>query len=203
MTPEQNKLNMGCGFKKLNGYWNVDSQPSTNPDELVDLEICPWPWDTDFFEGIHADNVLEHVGGDPKIFTEIIKEMYRVSKDQSEWYINIPHHRCDNYFNDYTHVRMLTSKTFSMFDQTVNYEAITNKLSDSTYGIYHNIDIELIDVRYNLVDYWRNLLESGMIGQAQLNINMNTMSNVAESVSIFCKIHKPGRLDSWIKSQHK
>jgi len=34
MTPEHTKLNMGCGFKKLNDHWNVDIEPTCNPDEV-------------------------------------------------------------------------------------------------------------------------------------------------------------------------
>ena len=201
MTPEHNKLNIGCGFKKLNDYWNIDFQRVCNPDQVLDIEQTPWPYEDNFFEKIHADNVLEHVGQDPKVFTNIIKEMYRVSKDQSEWFICVPHHRCDLMWDDYTHVRVLTEKTFKMFDQKVNFDAIDRGLSDSTYGIYNNIDLEIYDVQYDLVKYWQDQQAIGMIGSTQLNINLNTMSNVAESVKIFLRVHKPGRCEDRIQTQ--
>jgi hypothetical protein len=197
MTPEHNKLNMGCGYKKLEDHWNVDVDSKCNPDEVFDFESTPWPWETDFFESIHADNVLEHLGQNPKVFTNIIKEMYRVSKNGAQWYICVPHHRCDLFYDDYTHVRFLTEKTFRMFDQTVNIKSIKNKLSDSTFGIQHDIDIEVFDVTYNIVNYWRSQQEQGMLGAKQLDINLNTMSNVAESVNIFVKVHKPGRMKDY------
>jgi predicted SAM-dependent methyltransferase len=193
MTPEHTKLNMGCGYKKLDDHWNVDVDPKCNPDDVVDFEKTPWPWETNFFDKIHADNILEHLGQDPKVFTNIIKEMYRVSKHDAEWYINVPHHRCDLFFDDYTHVRFLTEKTFRMFDQTVNMKSIKNKLSDSTFGIQHDVDLEVYDVTYNIVNYWRMQQEQGMLGGKQLDINLNTMNNVAESVNIFIRVHKPGR----------
>jgi hypothetical protein len=121
--------------------------------------------------------------------------MYRVSADGAEWYINVPHHRCDLFWDDYTHVRALSAKTFKMFDQKVNYESIERKLSDSTYGIYHSVDLEVYDVSYNMVDYWKQQVSSGMLGSTQLDINLNTMSNIAESVNIFIKVHKPGRFE--------
>jgi predicted SAM-dependent methyltransferase len=197
MTPEHKKLNMGCGYKKIDDHWNVDVDPKCNPDEVFDFESTPWPWETDFFENIHADNVLEHLGQNPKVFTNIIKEMYRVSKNGAQWYICVPHHRCDLFYDDYTHVRFLTEKTFRMFDQTVNFKSIKNKLSDSTFGIQHDIDIEVFDVTYNIVNYWRSQQEQGMLGAKQLDINLNTMSNVAESVNIFIKVHKPGRMKDY------
>lgn len=203
MTPEHKKLNMGCGFKKINDHWNVDVEAKCNPDQVLNLETTPWPYEDNFFETITADNILEHLGQDPKVFTNVIKEMYRVSKDGAEWYINVPHHRCDLYWDDYTHVRILTPKTFKMFDQKVNFESIERKLSDSTFGLYHGVDLEVYDVTYNIVEYWLRQQQEGLIGSKQLDINLNTMSNVAESVNIFIKIHKPGRFEDWVKTQQR
>jgi predicted SAM-dependent methyltransferase len=203
MTPEHNKLNMGCGFNKLNDHWNVDVQAKCNPDEVLDFEVTPWPYEDNFFERITADNILEHLGQSPKVFTNVIKEMYRVSKDGAEWYINVPHHRCDLFWDDYTHVRPLSAKTFKMFDQKNNFESIAKKLSDSTFGLYHSVDLEVVDVKYNLVNHWIQQLQGGMIGTAELEIKMNTMSNVAESINIFIKVHKPGRFEDWFKKQQK
>lgn len=200
MEPEHKKLNLGCGFKKLNDHWNVDVESKCNPDEVVDLESFPWPWADNYFERISADNILEHLGQNPKVFTQIIKEMYRVSADGAEWMICVPHHRCDLFFDDYTHVRVITPKTLKMFDQTVNFDSIKRKLSDSTFGIYHDVDIEMIDVNYNIVGYWKDQMNSGMLGQAQFEINLNTMSNVAESVTMYLKVHKPGRCKDLIKT---
>ena len=192
---------MGCGFNKLNDHWNVDSFAKCNPDQVLDLEITPWPYEDDFFDKINANNVLEHLGQDPNVFTNIIKEMYRVSKDQAEWFVQVPHHRCDLFWDDYTHVRVLTPKTFRMFDQKVNFEAIAKKLSDSTYGLYHSVDLEVVDVTYNMVGYWLQQQQDGMIGSKELDIKLNTMSNVCESVNIFIKVHKPGRFEDWAKTQ--
>lgn len=203
MTPEHNKLNMGCGFNKLNDHWNVDVQPKCNPDEVLDFEVTPWPYEDNFFERITADNILEHLGQDPKVFTNVIKEMYRVSKDGAEWYINVPHHRCDLFWDDYTHVRPLSAKTFKMFDQKVNFESIGKKLSDSTFGLYHGVDLEVAEVKYNIVSHWMQQLQEGMIGSTELEIKMNTLSNVAESINIFIKVHKPGRFEDWFKKQQK
>jgi len=199
MTPEHTKLNMGCGFKKLNDHWNVDVEAKCNPDEVLDFEVTPWPYEDNFFDKITADNILEHLGQDPKVFTNIIKEMYRVSKDGAEWFINVPHHRCDLYWDDYTHVRPLSAKTFRMFDQKVNFESIAKKLSDSTFGLYHGVDLEVYDTTYNMVSYWLQQQQDGMLAPRQMDINMNTMANVAESINIFIRVHKPGRFEDWAK----
>jgi predicted SAM-dependent methyltransferase len=199
MKPENNKLNMGCGFIKLNDHWNVDISPVCNPDEVFDLENTPYPWEDNFFKKITANNILEHLGETPKKFTAILKEMYRISADQAEWTIMVPHHRCDLFYDDYTHIRTLTPKTFRMFDQKVNFENI-GKISDSTFGIFNDMDLEVTDYTFNIISYWQNLLDEGMLGSKQFNINLNTMSNVVESTNIFIKVHKPGRCQDLVKN---
>lgn len=198
MLPESRKLNMGCGFKKLEDHWNVDIEPKCNPDQVLDFEVTPWPYEDNFFHKIHCDNILEHLGQDPKVFTKVIKEMYRVSQDRAEWYICVPHHRCDLFWDDYTHVRPLSAKTFRMFDQQFNFETIQRGLSESTYGIYHSVDLEIYDTTYNIIPYWKNQQEQGLIGHKELDIKLNTLSNVCESVNIFIRVHKPGRRENLI-----
>jgi predicted SAM-dependent methyltransferase len=203
IVPEHTKLNLGCGFKKLPDHWNVDIEKKCNPDQVLDMEQTPWPYEDDFFDVITADNILEHVGQNPRVFTAIMKEMYRVSKDGAQWYINVPHHRCDLAWDDYTHVRVLTPKTFKMFDQKYNFESIAKKLADSTFGLYHSVDLETVDVNLNFIPYWVEQQKAGMLGSAQLEINLNTMSNVVESFDIFLKVHKPGRFEDWFSTQQK
>lgn len=202
MKPESNRLNMGCGFKKMDGFWNVDIEPKCNPDQVLDLEQFPWPYEDDSFARIHCDNILEHLGQDPKVFTKVIKEMYRVSEDRAEWYICFPHHRCDLFWDDYTHVRPLSAKTFKMFDQQFNFDTIERGLSESTYGIYHGVDLEVYDANYNIINYWRVQQEQGMLAPKQMEINLNTMSNVCETVSVFIRVHKPARYEKLIQQRN-
>ena len=199
MEVEHRKLNMGCGFRKINDHWNVDMSAKCNPDQVFDFDNTPWPYETDSFDYITAANILEHLGQNPRVFTEIIKEMYRVSTDGAEWFIQFPHHRCDVAFDDYTHVRMLTEKMFLMWDQKVNYESVLKNSANSTYGLYHDVDLEVTDVDYNIIHIWRNEVESGMLGYGQLNKNLNTLANVADTVSLHIKVHKPGRYAKLVK----
>lgn len=199
MKPEHTKLNMGCGFNKLNDHWNVDVEARCNPDEVVDFDVTPWPYDDNFFDKITASNVLEHLGRTPDSFLNILKEMYRVSQDGAEWAITVPHHRCDVQWDDPTHVRTITAGMFLLFDQQYNTQAIERKLGRSPLGLYNKIDLEVIDVQHQLIGYWREQLEKGMLGHGQLEVELNTKSNVAESVTMFVKVHKPGRFESYLK----
>jgi hypothetical protein len=203
IEPEHKKLNLGCGHKKKLDHWNVDKEKSCNPDQIIDLETLPWPFSDNFFEHIHADNILEHLGQSPKIFSSIIQEMYRVSADKATWFIKFPHHRSDLFFDDFQHIRPLTVKTFTMFDQKSNFECIAKKVSDSTYGLYYDVDLEVTKYDLNLTWLFKDKLDQGMIGSQELTIQLNTVCNVCESVDVFIKVHKPGRYSKWYNTMKK
>jgi hypothetical protein len=46
------KINMGCGQNKLEGFLNVDKFAECAPDLQVDLEVFPWPLESDSSEEI-------------------------------------------------------------------------------------------------------------------------------------------------------
>ena len=73
------KLNLGCGHKKLDGWVNVDSVAACHPDQVVDLEKFPWPWEDSSASHILMSHVLEHLGESRDCYLEVIKELYRVS----------------------------------------------------------------------------------------------------------------------------
>ena len=99
------KLNLGCGYNKLDGFTNVDSQESCEPDMLIDLEDLPWPFESDSTDEIVLCHVLEHLGGTSDVYLKIIQELYRVSQHSAQISITVPHPRHDDFMIDPTHVR--------------------------------------------------------------------------------------------------
>src|SRR3546814_18281578 len=124
------KLNIGCGFNKLDGYLNVDGFSDCAPDMLWDLESTPWPFDEDAVDEIYANHVLEHLGQATGTFFAIVREIYRVVRHGGEVQINVPHPLHNSFLTDPTHVRRFTADTFLMLSRTRNLGAAPRKVQN-------------------------------------------------------------------------
>ena len=102
------KINLGSGSKILKGYVNVDKFQYYNPDVVHDLEKFPYPFEDNSIDEILLSHVLEHIGQNPDVFNNIIKELYRICKNNSIVDIRVPHPRHDDFISDPTHVRPIT-----------------------------------------------------------------------------------------------
>ena len=63
-------LNLGCGFKKKDGFVNVDAFDICKPDVVHDLNVFPYPWEDDSVAGIEMWHTLEHLDNWWGVFLE-------------------------------------------------------------------------------------------------------------------------------------
>lgn len=192
-TDKKLKLNLGCGFAKLDGFVNIDSEDIAEPDVKHDLMNFPWPFEDDSVDHIVAKDILEHVGTTPADFINVLKEMYRVSTNSAAWEVQFPHHRCDIAYDDPTHVRRLTETTFRLFDQKRALQMKEEGRAESPLSLVHNIDIEVCDVKYEWVPFWSEKVRAKEMTESELYEALNTRSNVAQSVILLIQVYKPGR----------
>jgi len=193
---EDKKLNLGCGLNKFKGYINVDKNPVFKPDEVVDLNITPWPWKDNDITHIALKDILEHLGNDKQDLIRIIKEMYRVSTHGALWEIQVPHWRSDNAFSDPTHKHVLTKAFFEMFDKQKTLNLIRNKSTESLISYENDIDVEIVETQFVYTDPFIEKIKNKEIDQEGLNYALNHMNNVATSMVLLIQVYKPGRIDN-------
>jgi len=187
------KLNLGCGANKIDGFVNVDKSSLVNPDEVVNLNVFPWKWKNNEFGHIVAKDILEHIDGS---FTDIVKEMYRISDNGAIWEIQFPHWRCDNSLNDPDHKRLITLGMFELFNKNSLIERIRQKQSDSLLAFEEDIDIQVCDVIFEYTGTFLERIKSKSISEEELQFSLNHLNNVAHSVKVLIQVHKPGRIDA-------
>jgi SAM-dependent methyltransferase len=92
-------LNLGAGNKQRPDAVNVDITASTRPDIVHDLNVRPWPLESEQFTEVLAHDVIEHL--DDVVAT--MEEIHRVSQHGAVVRITLPHFSCANAFTDPTH----------------------------------------------------------------------------------------------------
>lgn len=183
------KLNLGCGEKRFDGWINVDK--FGNPDVKHDLETFPWPWEDDSVSEVSLIHVLEHLGRDTDIYFGIIKELYRICHNGATIKIIVPHHRHDFFFDDPTHVRVVTPLGLSLFSQRANQRWVEMGAANSPLGIYLGVDFELLYTKYTPSSYWFDLHPEPEVDLDLLLSESTYYNNLIEQIEMSLEVIKP------------
>ena len=183
-------FNMGCGFNKREGYINIDKFSECSPDLQMDLEKFPWSIDSNQADEVLFNHCLEHLGQETDVFLEIIKEVYRISKNNSKVLINVPHPRHDHYLGDPTHVRVITPLVLSLCSKKENLIWQKNNNSNTPLGIYLNVDFELIETLQVLDPYYQDKFNKNELTVDDLNRYLHERNNVVEEYQFVLKVLK-------------
>ncbi|MBI3034055.1 hypothetical protein HYY72_02755 [Candidatus Woesearchaeota archaeon] len=105
------KLNMGCGTDIREGYVNLDFIKNEGVDVVHDLEKTPYPFNEDQFEEVIAFNILTLI----KNLSEVMEELYRISKNGAVIKIIVPHYNQHLPHTDPTTKRFFSPETFDFF----------------------------------------------------------------------------------------
>ena len=184
------KLNLGCGNKILDGYVNVDKFDLYNVDIKHDLEKFPYPFNDNSVEEIKLSHVLEHIGQDPDIFIKILKEIYRICKNQALINIAVPHPRHDDFIADPTHVRPITVLGLSLFDKAQNEEWEKMGAANTPLGLIHKVNFKIESSIYHIEDDIMLKYKAGDIDKLKLDYMIKYYNNVIKQIDIKWRVIK-------------
>ena len=136
-------LHLGCGNSKIQNTVSVDINSKANPDIVWDLNNVPWPIEDNKFDRTIALNVIEHLNDTLKL----LKEIYRVSKNNAIINILVPHFSSGAAFVDPTHKSYFSYRTFDYF--------IKGKDLENEYGFYDEMRFELKKYYIQISPFWR------------------------------------------------
>jgi len=121
-------------MEKLPGSVGIDSNPRSHADVIHDLDVFPWPFESDSFERARAFDILEHV----QDFNRAIEEIHRICKADALVLVRMPFGGGIHHMTDPTHLRGATHRTFDYFDP------------DSELGRYRYspAELEVVSFRY-------------------------------------------------------
>ena len=178
------KLNLGSGSKILKGYVNVDKFQYYKPDVVHDLEKFPYPFEDNSVDEILLSHVLEHIGQNPDVFNNIIKELYRICKNNSIVDIRVPHPRHDDFISDPTHVRPITILGLQLYDKNLNEKWEKMNAANTPLALIHGVNFMIKDVNFVLEKNYIKLLENKEIDQNELQECIKKYNNVVKEMKI-------------------
>ena len=146
------KLNIGCGFNKLDGFVNIDCAHQCDPDMVFDIEWGGmWPWASGEVDEIVATHVLEHVTG----LNGVMQEAYRVLAPAGLFRIAVPHPWSDGFIGDPTHVRPITQNTLALFSKAKCAEFRDKGWPNTPLADYLDVDFEIIYQGAKVLPKWQ------------------------------------------------
>ena len=184
------KLNLGSGSKILDGHVNVDKFDLYDIDIKHDLEKFPYPFDDNSVEEIILAHVLEHLGQDPEVFINIIKEIYRICKNQALINIIVPHPRHEAFVSDPTHVRPITGLGLSLFDKDLNEEWEKLGAANTPLALIHKVNFKIEETRYDIENDILAKVKDGTIDQNKLKYMVKYYNNVVSQIDIKWRVIK-------------
>lgn len=98
IRPDANKLHLGCGDRKVLGWLNCDI---TGSDFDIDLAASSFPFPSDYFTVIVAQQVFEHLEFDP-VGIRFLAECHRILKPGGQIWLSCPDLEimCSSYVRD-------------------------------------------------------------------------------------------------------
>jgi SAM-dependent methyltransferase len=136
-------LHLGCGKRKAEGAFGVDIRPFPGVDLVHDLDVVPYPLESDSFEKIIAIDVLEHLDD----FVAAVGEIHRVGTNGAEVVITGPFPTSLYRHHDPTHRRGFTRLTMDYFVPGTDFHR---------YG-YSQARFSKVRLGYSMNE-WRGLL---------------------------------------------
>jgi SAM-dependent methyltransferase len=127
---ERKVLLIGAGSSKqldfLTPLFNIppklttlDIEPRHKPDVVWDLNVTPWPFESETFDEVHAYEVLEHLGqqGDAVSFFAHFYEAWRLLKPRGYLAGSVPRWDSKWAWSDPSHRRVISEWSFIYLNQ--------------------------------------------------------------------------------------
>ena len=155
MSQMKTELLLGCGNSREKRMWisgqepkwsnliTIDHDEDCNPDFVWDLETCPYPFQTNQFDEVHAYEVLEHTGpqGDYVFFFIQFSELHRILKPNGLLFATVPAWNSIWAWGDPSHKRVISPASLTFLSQE-EYTKQVGKTAMSDFREIYKVDFK-------------------------------------------------------------
>lgn len=144
------RINLGCGWNKLEGYINCDIDPQVKPDKIVDLSKR-LPFKTNSVDEVFTSHTLEHIP--QEILVNVtLPEIWRVCKKGAKVKIVVPYMDAQPVLNHYVR---FSEDTFNNWCRPC-YQ--TNVKNSDTFPFEFSFHVEKIELGKSAIWGWLHSL---------------------------------------------
>lgn len=104
-------LDFGCGQKRHPDSVGIDINPDSHADIIHNLDIIPYPLESDIFDEIWCDGIIEHLTD----IVPVMEELYRIARHGARIHIITPYFSSVDAFTDPTHKHYFSARSFDYF----------------------------------------------------------------------------------------
>ena len=158
LEERKRELLLGAGNRPVKGIvlegqskeWSdlttLDISPRCNPDVIHDLNLHPLPFLDDWFDEIHAYEVLEHLGsiGDYEFFFREWSEYWRILKPGGWFFGSVPKWDSPWAWGDPSHRRIISRHMLTFLSQD-EYEKQVGITSMTDFRDIYKADFEVMN----------------------------------------------------------
>lgn len=151
------ELLMGCGndrrkkvtFPSIPKDWcqlvTVDWDENCNPDIVHDLNIVPYPFPDNYFDEVHAYEILEHLGqqGDYRAFFNQFSDIWRILKPNGYLVATVPCWDGQWAWGDPGHRRIINEGSLVFLSQK-EYKKQVGRTAMADYRFCYEADFEIL-----------------------------------------------------------
>ena len=110
-------LDIGCGQNKFPGAVGIDYAAAADMDASHDLNVFPYPLQSNSFDVILLRNVIEHIQN----IIGLMEEIHRVGVNSADVIISTPHFSSLYSYQDPTHVRHMAYDSMDYFTKETRH----------------------------------------------------------------------------------
>jgi len=140
------KINLGCGYRKLGGFVNIDNREDVSPDMVIDV-TAGLPFKDSSVEEVNATDFLEHIPIGMTV--PVIEEIFRVLAPGGLFKSMTPSTDGRGAFQDPTHVSFWNANSwlYYMDDAYRDLYGIKAKFEGKIQDMVTNRDLRIIHTR--------------------------------------------------------
>ena len=171
----EKKLDLASGQNKTEGYYGIDLVAGDTVDAVVDLEVYPWPIESESAEDIVCNHYIEHTSD----LMQFMNEVYRILKPGGKVKFVAPYYTSIRCWQDPTHKHAISEATFLYYNKEWRKN---NKLDhypidcdfDYTYGYDMNVQWanRSEEARnFAIAHYWNIINDIHVVCTARKNVD--------------------------------